>query len=98
VRQLLTELKTAWRTKKLPVGKAWFRVIGRGIQPVAGEGWVAYYVIITWIIGGTYYLFTGRDPLGLNVGGFPLQVGALATFVACGLVCVLKTDFSRRPD
>ncbi len=99
MRELLAELTTVWRTGKveLPMGKPWFRVAGRSVEPVTGEGWIAFYVLMTWIIGGSYFLATGRDPLGLNVGGVPLQVAALFAFIACGAICVLKTDFSRRP-
>jgi hypothetical protein len=98
VRELLSELKSAWRAGKveLPMGKAWFRVVGRGVEPVTGEGWAAFYVIITWVTGGSYFIATGRDPLGLNIGGVPLQIAALALFMVCAAVCVLKTDFSRR--
>jgi hypothetical protein len=98
LRELLSELKTAWRTGKveLPMGKPWFRVVGRGVEPVTQEGWFAFYAIITWVTGGTYFLVTGRDPLGLNVGGVPLQVAALVAFIVCSLICILKTDFSRR--
>jgi len=55
---VLSGLKNAWRTGKLelPLGKAWFRVIGRAVEPVTWEGWGAFYVIFTWIIGGAYYL------------------------------------------
>ena len=97
MRQLLSELKTAWRTRKveLPIGKAWFRVVGRSVEPITWEGWGAFYVILTWIIGGAYYAITGRDPLGLQMD-LPLQdLLALALFVVCGLICILKTDFSR---
>ncbi len=99
MKELLSELTAVWRTGKVefPMGKPWFRVVGRSVEPVTGEGWIAFYVLMTWIIGGAYFLATGRDPLGLNVGGFPLQVAALVAFIACGALCVLKTDFSRRP-
>ena len=78
------------------MGKAWFRVVGRAVEPISWEGWAAFYVLITWLIGGAYFLATGRDPLGIDIGGFPLQVAALALFMACALICILKTDFSRR--
>ena len=98
MRELLSELTAVWRTGKVefPMGKPWFRVVGRSVEPVTGEGWIAFYVLMTWIIGGAYFLATGRDPLGLNVGGVPLQVAALVAFIACAALCVLKTDFSRR--
>jgi hypothetical protein len=69
------------------------------VEPVTWEGWIAYYVILTWIIGGAYCAFTGRDPLGLPIDGVLLQglgVLAILAFVACGLTCILKTDFSRQ--
>jgi hypothetical protein len=78
------------------MGKAWFRVVGRAVEPITWEGWAAFYVLITWIIGGTYYLITGRDPLGLQIDVPFLGLLSLAFFVVCGLVCILKTDFSRR--
>lgn len=79
------------------MGKPWFRVVGRAVEPVTGEGWIAFYVLITWIIGGTYYVFTGRDPLGLQIDLPFLGLAALTLFAVCTLVCILKTDFSRRP-
>jgi uncharacterized membrane protein len=85
--------------QQLPIGKPWFKVVGRSVEPITWEGWVAFYAIFTWIIGGTYYAFTGRDPLGLPFGGLALQVlGILAVlvFVVCGVICILKTDFSRQ--
>ena len=99
MRELLSELKNAWRTGKveLPMGKPWFRVIGRGVEPVTGEGWAAFYVILTWIIGGGYYVATGRDPLGLQIDLPFLSLFALVLFLVCALICILKTDFSRRP-
>jgi hypothetical protein len=84
--------------QQLPIGKPWFRVIGRTVEPITWEGWAAFYVILTWITGGTYYAFTGRDPLGLPIDGVLAQgLGLLAivAFVACALTCILKTDFSR---
>ena len=83
--------------QQLPIGKAWFRAAGRSVEPVTWEGWVAYYVVLTLIIGGAYYAFTGRDPLGLTNGGLPLVgLGFLVFFVVGALICVLKTDFSRQ--
>jgi len=89
VRQLLSS----------PIGKPWFRVIGRGVEPITWEGWGAFYALFTWVIGGTYYAFTGRDPLGLPFGGVPLQILgflSLVVFVAGALICILKTEFSRQ--
>jgi hypothetical protein len=80
------------------MGKAWFRVVGRGVEPVTWQGWAGFYVMITWIIGGAYYGFTGRDPLGLQIDVPLLGAAALAIFVACGVLGVLKTDFSRGRD
>ena len=95
---MLSGLKNAWRTGKLelPLGKAWFRVIGRAVEPVTWEGWGAFYVIFTWIIGGAYYLATGRDPLGLQID-VPVLL-ALGLFVFCALICILKTDYSRKRE
>ena len=77
------------------MGNAWFRVVGRAVEPVTWQGWAAFYVMITWIIGGAYYAFTGRDPLGLQIDLPLLKAASLAIFVACAVLCVLKTDFSR---
>ena len=77
------------------MGTAWFRVVGRSVEPITWQGWAAFYVMITWIIGGAYYLITGRDPLGLQLDLPFLEAASLATFIACGVLCVLKTDFSR---
>jgi hypothetical protein len=85
--------------QQLPIGKPWFRAVGRGVEPVTWEGWAAFYVMLAWIIGGAYYAFTGRDPLGLPFDGVLLQrLGhmAILAFVACALICILKTDFSRK--
>jgi hypothetical protein len=85
--------------QQLPIGKAWFRVIGRAVEPISWEGWVAFYALFTWIIGGTYFAFTGRDPLGLPIDGVLLQalgILALLAFVVGSVICVLKTDFSRQ--
>lgn len=85
--------------QQLPIGKPWFKVVGRSVEPITWEGWAAFYAIFTWIIGGTYYAFTGRDPLGLPLGGLALQVlGILAVlvFVVGGVICIAKTDFSRQ--
>ena len=85
--------------QQLPIGKPWFKVVGRSVEPITWEGWAAFYAIFTWIIGGTYYAFTGRDPMGLPFGGLALQVlGILAVlaFVVGGAICVAKTDFSRQ--
>jgi hypothetical protein len=85
--------------QQLPIGKPWFRVVGRAVEPVNWEGWAAFYVMMTWIIGGAYWAFTGRDPLGLPFDGVLLQVLgflAIVAFVACALTCLLKTDFSRQ--
>ena len=66
-------------------------------RPITWEGWAAYYVILTVIIGGAYYAITGRDPLGLPGGGMPLvAVGFPVVLVVCSLICILKTDFSRQ--
>jgi hypothetical protein len=84
---------------QLPIGKAWFRVIGRTVEPISWEGWVAFYALFTWLIGGAYYAVTGRDPLGLPIDGSLLRVFgflALLVFVVGGLICVLKTDFKEQ--
>ena len=97
MKQLFADVKNAWRAGKveLPRGKPWFRVVGKGVEPTGWQGLAAFYVIITWIIGGSYYAVTGRDPLGLPTGGVPfLAFASLAAFVVCGLICILKTDFS----
>ena len=99
MKELIFELRKAWRTRTIefPMGIAWFRVVRRGVvEPVSGEGWIAFYVLITFIIGGTYYLFTGRDPLGLNLDLPFLALASLALFIACTAICILKTDFNRR--
>ena len=83
-----------------PIGKPWFKVTGRVVEPVSWEGWVAFYAIFSWITGAVYYAFTGRDPVGLPFGGQALQIlGILAViaFVVGTAICVLKTDFSRQP-
>lgn len=101
MKELLSELKDAWRTGKLelPIGKPWFRVIGRAVEPISGEGWFAFYAISTWIIGATYYAFTGRDPVGLPLGALLPVFGfaSVVLFVVGCLICILKTDFPRRP-
>ena len=86
--------------KQRPIGKPWFKMTGRAVEPVTWEGWVAFYAIFTWITGAAYYAFTGQDPVGLPVGAPALQVlGILAViaFVVGLAVCALKTDFSRQP-
>ena len=80
------------------MGNAWFRVVGRTVEPVTWQGWAAFYVMITWITGGVYYAFTGRDPLGLQIDVPLLGAASLAIFVACAVLCVVKTDFSRGRD
>jgi hypothetical protein len=100
VKQLIVDLKNAWRAGKVefPLGEPWFRVIGWGVEPATREGWAAFYVMITWIIGFSYFAVTGRDPLGLPIGGAPLVALAFVAFVACAAICVLKTDFSRNRE
>jgi hypothetical protein len=85
--------------RQLPIGKPWFKLIGRAVEPVTWEGWAAFYAIFTWITGALYYAFTGDDPVGLPFGGATLQVLGILTviaFVVGVAVCVLKTDFSRQ--
>lgn len=98
MRELLSELNNAWRTGKvaIPMGKPWFKVTGRSVEPVTGEGWWAFYLVFTWIIGGVYFIATGRDPLGLHIELPFLSLAALVIFVVMTAICVLKTDFSRR--
>ena len=102
MRELISELKGAWRTGKLefPMGKPWFRVTGRAVEPVTSEGWFAFYAIFTWVIGATYYAFTGRDPVGLPLGALlpVLGLASLVLFVVGCAICVLKTDFPRHRE
>ena len=84
--------------KQLPIGKPWFKMTGRVIEPITWEGWIAFYAIFTWITGALYYAFTGQDPVGIPVGAAALQVlGILAViaFVVGMAVCVIKTDYTR---